>query len=313
MSFPTTIQGPAIVTHNGNTYRSKGDIQVKHSRDTFDVETALHGKIDTRLKSQKFEISFQPDGALANLAGLFPWIAGTAIGDSIFTAVDLPLVIQGRDGTKVTFARAALSKMPAIRLKATDTLFGDMAFMALCPPSVDLDDADAWLEAEANAFADAAFDETKIVTARYFAAYGAAPYDAIASLDGFEIEVAMETQNIEVDSYGLVDVILKSLQASAKFTPYGLSVAEIATMIALHDADAILPGDSLAKAGTDLVISAADVFSATLHKAGVKSSDLAWGVGKPRDGELQFASRRTWTAGTANPLITLTIPNPPPG
>ncbi|NUO80330.1 hypothetical protein HUU05_09665 [candidate division KSB1 bacterium] len=309
MSFPTLIQGPAIVTHNGNTYRSKGDITVKHSRDTFDVETALHGKIDTRLKSQKFEISFQPDGALAGLGGLFPWIAGTAIGDSIFTGSALPLVIQGRDGKKLTFARAGLSKMPAIRLKATDTLFGDMAFTALAPPTVDLDDADAWHAVAANAFSDTTFDETKVKTARYLAAYGAAaPYDAIASLDGFEIEVAMETQNIEVDSYGLVDVILKSLQATAKFIPYGLTVEEITAMIALHDEDAILPGDSLAKADTDLVISAADVFTATLHKAGVRSSDLAWGVGKPRAGELAFSSRRSWTAGTANPLITLTIP-----
>lgn len=299
------IQGPAIVIFNGYSYYAKGDIAVKYNRNTFNVETSMHGRIDERLQSQSVEVSFQPAGEIESIAKYFPY-AVADIGTSVFGAVDKTLVIWTFAGKQITWAKAAITKMPALRLKATDTLFGDMTFMCLGKSNTALTDAAAWKAAAAVAFADATFDETKIKTARYTAAYGIAPYDAMESVDGFEIEIGMEVENNTVDAHGIVDAYLKNLTATARMTPIALTEEQLDTLLGLQGAAAILPGESLSKSDTDLVISGTP-FTATIHKAGPKSFALAYGLGKNRLGQLEFTSKRTWTAGAANPLFTFIV------
>ena len=93
------------------------------------MDSDLAGTFDERMKSQMTVVSGQPVGALssASLAACFPY-AVSQIGASIFGASDKPLVIvtkyggTSNAGQTITYPRAALTKLPQLRLKPTDTL-----------------------------------------------------------------------------------------------------------------------------------------------------------------------------------------------
>lgn len=157
--LPNIIVGPAIVTWNGKSFYSKAGIKAEFKRETFKVETDFDGQIDERMKTQMTEVSFQPDGQMSTLTKYFPY-AVTDIGKSIFGATPLPLVIQTKfggasnTGQTITYPRAALSKLPQLRLKPTDTLFGEMTFTCLGNPTVQPNTSNAW-----QTIADAAFGD----------------------------------------------------------------------------------------------------------------------------------------------------------
>jgi len=304
----TFIAGPAIVTFDGQTYTTKGDISVKIARETFDVVSSRHGKIDQRVKSYAIEVSFQPVGQIEDLDKYFPYDVDD-IGKSIFPAVDLPLTINTIAGQEYTYPRAAMIKSPTLKLAATDTMFGEMTFLCILKSATDFVTAGSLQAIAAEEFADTTFDQTKVGTPGYTAAYGTTPYAAMESLDGFTVEIGMEIIRDYVDRFGIVGARLKSLNASARFTPVGLTEAQWHTLVNLDGATIPIPGQSVAKADTDLVITGGTTplaISITLHKAGIVNAGLAFGDA-PRLQELEFACKRTWTAGVANPLFTFAI------
>lgn len=304
MGAPTIIAGPAIIQHNGQTYYTEGDITLNHNRETFAIVSSLGGEIDTRLISQMVEISFKPVGALDVVAKYLPY-ALTQIGTFLFTPTALKdVVVWAKDGTKTTWKNGAITKLPAFDLAATKSALGDMTLTVLGDPTKEATDEAAWNAIATEALVDATFDETKIITGRYTAAYGAAPYAAMESEDGFRFEVALKLSAKKVANYGVVNMILSDITAVARFKPVGLTEAQLWTLMSLQGANAILPGQSVTKANKDLVITAAPV-SFTLHKAGPISAVTQYGLEPLRFGEVAFAARKTWTTGAVNPLFTI--------
>src|SRR5271165_280599 len=167
--LPNVIVGPAIITWNGKSFYSKAGIKAGFKRETFKVATDFDGQIDERAKTQLTEITFHPDGQISTLAKYFPYSVGQ-IGSSVFGATPLPLVIQTKfggasnTGQTITYPRAALTKLPPLRLKPTDTLFGDMTFTCLGVPTVQPSGSSAWQVIVDAAFGDTTFDETAIIT-----------------------------------------------------------------------------------------------------------------------------------------------------
>ncbi|MDB6064945.1 MAG: hypothetical protein JWR26_1153 [Pedosphaera sp.] len=316
--LPVIIVGPAIVTWNGYSYYFKAGLKSEFKRETFKITTDFDGEIDERMKSQRTEISGQPVGMLstAGIAAMFPY-GVSAVGKSIFGATDLPLVIvtkfggTGNAGQTITYPRGALSKFPQLRLKPTDTLFGDLTFTCLGDPAVQPNTAGAWNTIASATFADTNFDETQIITDTYSAAYGASPYNAIGSMAGFEIDIAMQTAPIPADDYGVVDMILKSLTATAKFAPSNLTEAQVYTLLNGQGSGYVFPGQSLSKANTDLVIAgsgnAARTLTATIKNAGPKQAGFMYSTDKHRHEAVEFTSKRTWTSGGTNALWTLSV------
>lgn len=306
---PTIIQGPAIVIFKGLSYYFKGGLKRSIKRSTFDVESDAHGKVDTRLKDSMVELSGTPAGQITtdvNLAKMFPYTLAD-IGKSIFGSSDSSLVIHTLDGNTITYARGAISRLPLLRLKPTDTLFGDITFTCLGERAVQPTAAGYFSTLASAAFSDATFDGDTIKTARYQAAWGvSAPYDVMGSKDGFEFELGLDLVPVSVDDFGVVDMTLKSISGMARFAPASLTEAQVDTLLALQDTDAVLPGQSVAKGNKDLVISS-DVFSATLHKCGPVEMESTFTVGDHRHGTIAFAARRTWTSGAANPLWTFDV------
>lgn len=302
MSYPTIIAGPAVVTFNGNSYYTEGDVTVGLKRNTFNVASAIAGVIDTRLSDQLVEISFKPVGALDVVAKYLPYAVGQ-IGSLLINPAALkPVVVWGKDGVKTTWASGFVSKLPAFTLSSQKTAQGDMTLTALADPTKTLVDAAAWNAITTAALVDATFDETKIVTPLYKATLGAVFVD-LESEDGFTFEVAMSMQLKKVDNYGNVNALLTDLITTARFKPVGKTLAEITTAVRLQGASAVQPGQSLSSAD-DLVISAAP-YVFTLAKAGIAASAENYGLQQLRHGELMFVNRKTWTAGAINAPFTV--------
>jgi hypothetical protein len=297
------IAGPAIVTFDSYTWYTQGDVTIRFRRETWDVKSAIGGTIDKRLKSVSAEVSFTPVGEIENLAKSYPYAPGDC-GKSIFSATDKPLVVHSIAGQKYTFPRAAVSKMPSLRLGAGTTAFGDMTFMCLRKSTTDWTTADSLLKIEAAAFSDTGFEESLVLSSAFTAAYGAG-FTAVEAQDGFTIDFALDLIEDRVDRWGLVNARLRSIAVSAKFKPTGMTEAEWDSLVLPDDTGVVVPGQSLAKAATDLVITGTGL-TVTIYKAGIADHELAFGEPQ-RLGELAFVSKTTWTVGVADPLWLMAV------
>lgn len=304
MSAPSIIAGPAIITHNGQTYYSEGDIVLSHKRETWAVATSAHGTVDTRLAAQMAEITFKPVGALDTVAKYIAY-AATAVGTLLVDqATPKTVVIKGRDGVVQTWANGFISKLPPFTLSATKTAIGAMTITVLGDPTKTLVAAAAWLTTSSAALADTTFDETKILTGAYTATWGSVGgFVAVPSEDGFTFEPIMTVGMKKVDNFGYVNAILRDITYACRFKPVGTTEAQLWAALNLQDSSAIVPGASVTTAN-DLVVSAGAV-SFTLAKAGIVSAVTAYGLEALRVGEVAFVNKKTFTAGVMNAPITV--------
>jgi hypothetical protein len=311
MSIPLRIHGPAIITYNGVSYYFKTGLkgQVKTSRSKIEVDA--FGQIAEVAKDRVVEFTGTPAGIIraADLAGQMPWGPGN-VGASVFGAADVPLVVQTiNDGATITWARGAITKYAPMLLSASGgTIYkGDMTFSCLMASTFTPTTAGAWKTITASAFADTTFDQTKVRMSQYVAAWGVtAPYSAMISEDGFSFEPTISCSNINVDNYGVIDMVLKSVICTSKFKPANLTEAQIDTLIELQGASAWLPGQAIGDGGNDLVIAGAHL-TATMKMAGAVDYDLMYATGKLRAGEVAFGSATTFTDGAPNPIFTFAV------
>ena len=303
MSAPQIIAGPAIIQHGGQVYYSEGDITVSLARDTFLVSSACHGTIDERLVSQMVTLAFKPVSCLDVVAKYLPF-AVTQIGTLLINQSEpASVVVWARDGRKTTWGAGFVSQLPSFNLSAVQVPVGDMQIVAIGNPVKDLTDAAAWNTFAEAAFADTSFNETTILTPKYLATWGEI-FEDLESETGFLVEPAMSFSMKSIANWGNVNALLTDITIGVRFTPVGLDEDDLWAALRLQGSDAITPGDSLTKDDEDLVISGGGV-SFTLHNAGPKTGITRYGLEPLRIGEVAFVTRRTWTAGVADPLFTV--------
>jgi len=312
MSIPLRIHGPAIVLFNGVSYYFKTGLRgsVKRGRAKIDVDA--FGQIAEIAKDTVVEFTGTPAGAIraADVAGQMPFTPAM-VGRSIFGNMDIPLVIQTvNDGATITWSRGAIKKYAPILLSATrGTLYkGEMTFACLMASTFTPTSASAWKSITTGAFSDASFDSSTVRMAQYAAAWGsAAPYNAMIAEEGFTLHPSISIEDIMVDNFGVVDMVIKSVTGTASFKPSNLTEAQIDALIDLQGSSAWLAGRAIGDGGNDLVISSS-LLVATLKMAGAVDYELMYATGKLRAGEVAFAAATTFTGGTPNPLFTFTIP-----
>lgn len=300
----TLIAGPAIVTFDGMSFYTEGDITEKLVRETNPRTLAIVGKVDETLKLQYSEISFKPVGQLKTLDKYFP-VNHTAIGKSLLGSTDRPVVIWTLAGKKITWANGCIIKCPTLNLDTGKDAFGDMTLRCISKKGTELTDAAAFSAITAAALADASYDDTTVRRARYTWSWGTS-YAAQQHEAGIEINVALTVENKVIANFGIVDIYLKEIVATAKLIPTGLSEADLDIILGLQGTDAVLPGQSLAKAGHDLVVTDG-INTFTLFKAGPKTGERKYGDVTSRLGQLEFMSQVGWNAGVVQPVFTFTL------
>lgn len=303
ISRTSILRGPAVVQFNGATFHTAGDIEVDLSLETFDIPTSVHGIVDRRVRERLVRVRFTPAGEWESLSILWPY-ATKNLGDSIFGAVDVPLVIQTRDGKTITFRAAAITSMPDIRLSATNTLIGQVELTCLGTDNMAWTVDESLVAVGANAWADVSFSSANVKTQPYSAAWGAsAPWDDFASMEGFTVSFDLSVQPVMVDSEGTIDMTFGDLTVRCACRPIGITEANLIAAAGLQGTGNFR-GRSLNTGAQDLVISGTGV-TVTLKGAALRSSGMVFGSTSPRIGGVEFVATRTYSAGVAQPLFTL--------
>lgn len=387
-NLATIIGGPCLVQYKGETFRSKGDVSVNLSLETFDIVTDLYGAVDKRVSGQPVTVSFAPEGRFASLAVLFPYLAAAigslitprhlcgavvAADDTIAVAdtdlpagtpvsfgvigtmpagitaatlyylsadaaglrtvhassaaaiagtgkIDLtdagtgtlsfieqwPLVIVGNDGTRATFHNAAVSKMPTLSLKSTETLWGDVEFECFPKNGVAWVTANSLYTIDAASFSDSGFDPADIITQPYSGAWGSSPWDAFFTKAGWVIDNTLSLEAIEDDASGVISRRIASIGFTAKAQPEGPDLAAMLAALTLQGAGSVR-GRSLS--GENLDITGTGVF-VRLYAAALTGGPAQWSSKNDRIGELTWAANRTFTGGAANPLLFIGASSP---
>lgn len=306
MSEPTVIVGPAIITVNGTVFYSEGNIVETIKRETWQPKLDMYGPFDTRLKTQMVELEFTPVGALANAAALFPY-APANIGADVFAVAGGVVTIQTKAGKLITYTMGAVTKMPTMQLGVNKTWLGSMTVTCKANGAVAYTDAAAWNAVTNNAFSDLSFDDTLVKTGRYLASWGAIFADE-GSQDGFEISYEMSTKPLTPDGFNVIAMLLTGLTAKVRFKPISFDEVAFYSHMRLQDSTAIVPGDSVSKMLADMTVTSTTTgLTVVVNKVGPGSGGQQFTLDDYRQGQLEFASRLTFTAGAVNPLVQITI------
>lgn len=289
--MPTTrqsiIRGPGTVSFGGVKLFDADGIEASVESSTQEVPSSISGRLDTIKTDQIGRVSLTPVGNLSAdiLAVLFPsWMRTPEIGRSVFGSADAPLAISSKAGTKVTFAAAALTKCPELRLSPVKTAFGPCEFTALLPNGKLPDDQSSKLYAVAQAaYADGDAPRDGLTGFHYTGTFG--QLSIPDTRDGWTVAVALRLEPVATDSQGTIDYTLQGVDVTAKCTPLGLTEAQIlAALPALRGRGASLAGTD------DLVIASSGGLKATLRCATVVTGPLQWGATRLRAGEIGFTA-----------------------
>jgi PPE-repeat protein len=300
----TIIRGPATVTYNGISFYSKGDVKLSIKPKKI-PNLVWNQEIDNLSDDFEVEVTLVPVAAYvnANIAVLYPRM-NPVFGTSIVGSTDLPLVIHGKDGRKVTLAAAAILKMPKLTLTATKQIFGEMTFRGVWANNTARTTAGAMLAEASETYTQPALARSAILQQPYTAVWGgSAPWSAIVSEAGIEIDFDEQIEEQKADDVGVIDLICKDLHVTAKFVPLGPTAAQLLALANLQMAR----GASFITAANDLVITGADTTSiVSLYSANMEDeSSLMWDTINKRVGQVMFRTSRPIASGALGPIFNL--------
>lgn len=317
VSRTSLVTGPAKITWNSATLYSKDDFDIVLEKDTIPVMTSAHGKVDERATETKAECSFTPEGRWndALIAAIFTPFANMAVGTSIITGTDRPMVAVSADQTH-TIVAAGITKLPDIILSATKTLLGPITFTGVRKLAGDWETADSLYTIGSGAsIADATFNPLDIKMQPYLATWGAVSgFEDFETEDGWTISFNLQTEEKKTDSGGILDIRFKSIEIMAKCVPIGPTAAQILANLRMqgtgnprgHSLAEVSPGGAASPAltitgddGTDYCV---------IANAALKSGGYKFGSTVLRNGEIGFVGARTFSSGAQQALFTLDAP-----
>lgn len=303
------VRGPAKFVRGAASLFSKDDIALNIVRNTFDLNTAAHGKIEERDSDLTMEATFTPEGRwdAATIALLWPY-ASTLPGTSIFGAVDTPGVFHAVDGALHTLISSAVTRMPSIILSANKTMIGPVTIGGVRANDGDWADANSLHTIGTGAiFTDSGFSSAIIPTQEYTGVWGAVPptgFDGIQTEDGWSIDFNLQLSPVATDAQGVIDMSFVSLDVVARCVPIDPTPAELLTELLVQGAGAAR-GRAL-NSTDDLVITGADASTIiTLKNCALRTAGFRFGGSVLREGEIAFVTSRPFASGVPGALFTL--------
>lgn len=299
------VKGPAKVTHNSATFLAGDDIRVEYVPSEFDIAVDAHGTVDRRTHYGHYKVSFTPVGTWANLGVILHALAERDIGADVFAddytdaLVISPLTGSGQ---KITLARAALTRCPAIRLGVKQPFFsGPVEFMAIAPLSGNL------IAHASNTIAAAAFDPATIITRHWSNHWDTDPdsptadhpWNGLETLDGWTINFDTTYSETVVDGCGLVGMVIADQSLTASCRPATVTEAQITT--ALRSV-ALTPGDSLGALGYKMRWTYGSLVLEA-PKMGLSTGMHHFGTKEARPGTLTWKGMPAFSSGVRAPLI----------
>lgn len=303
------IRGPAVIKRGTQVLYTEGDITVTPQRNTFEVNTAMHGKVDDRDDSFLWEISCTPAGicSAAYFTALYPsTYRNPTIGASVFGD---NLIIWAADGKQVTLPRSAQVNLPSLNFAADKQIFGEVKFEALGALDESWDTEGHFASVADVVFDDTSFDPADLKTLVYAAVFGTeAPWSSFETEAGITVDFDLGLSEVKSDKYGIVDKTITGLSVTAKCTPHGITEEEMIAAMNIQGAGAGR-GQSIYRNAKDLSLTAgAGNPYFTLNNAAINTAPLAFGAETNRSGEIEFkAAHSIFTAGAQQAVFDLGI------
>ncbi|HSI15700.1 MAG TPA: hypothetical protein VK961_26875 [Chthoniobacter sp.] len=223
--------GPAYLVFDGVTFQLHDDWKVDLNLQHFDVKTNLQGTVakaiseNAMAKVTAIPIAFGGSISTA-FAKLLPYQPSMR-GQFIFPASDKPLVIQTAAGKSITFAAAALTKMPEITFAPDKIFFGAVEFTCLIANLADPSDDDAFLTIADSAYTEPALDPLDILFDIFTGVFGAspsAPFDGIETDEnGFKFTPTVKLTPRKTAKNQTYNFMIDDVTAMVKFTPENVS------------------------------------------------------------------------------------------
>lgn len=298
MNSTTILTGPCKLVFSGATIYSKGNVTVKLVEERWKVQVSGFRDLQERTKDRRYEVTFEPAGEFRDLAVLWPY-GTSAIGTKIFG--NTPLTIWSRDATnnKRVFSNAAITKLPGIVASVSQTLLGSVTFSCLLKDGGAPGDADAYVVQSTDTYPVETLDVSKMITPIYSHSWGASPWDSFYVGEGGVVyDFPLNLYAHKVDGCGTVNMSIAGHDASAKFTPMGLTEAQIRAAVGSNSVLGAAPTVN------DLIVAGSGVHL-TLYAAQLRDENLTFGAGVDRLGEVTAMATQTFSAGAANPLYRI--------
>ncbi len=291
------VRGPAEVQFNSLTFFTRDDINLRHDPVWNPVMTSMYDEVDKTISDRVYKVPLRLWGAWENLTTLFPSaVLNPLPGTSLFGSSDAPLTVWARNGDKIVYTNAALTKIANLYLGMDSDLFAaDVEFTCICGNSNNPEDANAYYTQSNSALTENAFAKTNFKKVRWTAALGTVSgFTTLVAEKGFQIGWEMDVKGHAVDGYGTRDVTLKKLIGSCKLIPVGPTIAQLEAIAA---AQGVAFGTLLSSDSNSLVITGSSGGSVTLNGAAVKGHGYVFGLDPLRLGEMTFETTRSFSVG----------------
>lgn len=297
------LREPGHVLWDSSRFYFQGDLTLKPVVTSQDIQSMVHGTIDSRVTNRMFTISGTLAGAWKDYSKLYG-LMSLARGASVFTGSDKPLVIHTVSGRKITFHCAAITTPPPIIGRAGATMLGNVEFTAILKNSSDPATESSYYTFATEAYpGDATFDPDEILTLPLTAAWGVStPWDSFLSRGGWTITPTVALSAEDVDGLGTVDMKIQDITVTAVATPAGITQAQLLPKLS-HGT-----GLGARRAGDDLVLTADGVWI-KLTDCILTDGNSAHGDA-PVVGDCTWTARRTWSTGTLQPLLAVGAAEP---
>lgn len=289
----TILQGPCIIVFGGATFYSEGDVEVEEVLEEITIKTSNFPDIEDRVKDRMYKIKLKPAGEWRDLTVCYPSLS---IGDHLFSDADL--IIWSRESTnnKRTYSNAAVTKYASVATGVESTMLGEMEFTCLLATDKSPTEAGAYVTIATATFPSDTFDPSKVLTPIVALGVGVdAPWSTLNTSVAPVFDFAITVRPIKVSGRGTVSMVLTGKKGTVKFTPVGVTEAQVDT----------LRGSALAlgaRPTTKDVVASGTGIHLTLYSAQFKGGNRNYGSVKDRIGEMTGMATQTFAAGAANPI-----------
>lgn len=297
-------RGPAIVNIGGATLFTREDIVTRHSPVWNPVVTSMYGEVDKFKKDLVIKFPLMLWSSWENLSVIFPSsILNPTIGASLFGNADNPVSILARNGDKITYANAQITKLLDLYLGVDEELFAAaVEITALIANGANPEDANAYYTVQTGQVYTDAFAKTNFKKVRFTGAWGSKTgLTAIAPQKGFRVAWNLGLAPLTVDGLGTVDYTINNFIGAVRCIPIQPTLAQLESAAM---AQGYAHGSLLSAGAADLTLSGSGI-TVVAKNAGPIEHGYAFGVAPLRVGEFGWSTTRGFSTGA--PVAVATV------
>ena len=229
------------------------------------------------------------------------------LGQLVFPTTDQTLVIQTAAGESITYAAAALTKMPTIQFAGNKTLFSNAEWTMLRRMDEASTTAGAMYTIAASAYTEPALNPQLILTAAAILDFGGLT-GIETEEDGVTFTPTVTLTPRKTSLNGICNYMITAVGATVEFTPEGLTESDLYN--SLHPLQGVGTGRGTSLAGIGGQLTVTSVVSGgpvlTLPLAAPTKSSLRFDPKSGRVGRVTLQALRANTSGTLQSLFALT-------